>query len=192
MRKILITLILFAVPLQSFAQDDDTCGNGLPCGSVPWALPEFPDLNSPTPIIVDSNWSPGIGTPTPTTPPSPTPFSFPSPTPITSFDMIGDRVQTIEAMIEATDVPIYNAYGTPVSLDEPDSLINEESTLFFSYVKGMNTNTFGILSPIVNLLVFILVTSFLWQAAQIAFPLVVMLVGIIRKIVQFILDFIPG
>lgn len=70
MKKLLLFALsiplLIISPVQAQVAD---CGNGLPCGPIPWRMPVLPDLSSPTPMptleIPESNINPGEPTSTP-------------------------------------------------------------------------------------------------------------------------------
>jgi hypothetical protein len=185
MRTFLIVLIsLWAMP--TFAQ---TCGNLLPCGNVPWGLPSYPVLRSPTPVVLN-NAAIVVMTNTPVPASTATPFSsFITPTPFMDTGQFGDNIATIQALFDATDIPVLNAEGTPAGLDDT---IAVEGSLFFSYAKGFTANSFGVFAPMVNFIIFSFLFAIVFAITRLALPVAAALVGAIRKIIQFILDAIPG
>lgn len=91
-----LTVLFLSGP--ALAQPSD-CGNGLPCGPVPWRMPVLPKLSSPTPMptlqIPESSINPGDPTPTPAPIPSPTPLGL-------DTEEIGNRLNTIGLLIQQT------------------------------------------------------------------------------------------
>lgn len=61
MTKFILFLGVFLICSVTFAQEN--CGNGLPCGPLPWDLPVFPVLQSPTPASGEVDQDPN-NTPT--------------------------------------------------------------------------------------------------------------------------------
>jgi hypothetical protein len=181
MRTILILLVLMlAIP--SVAQTN--CGNGLPCGPVPWTLPSFPNLQSPTPANYTNSQNVVFVTATP----GPTSTQYITPTQFFDTSAIQDNVSTIEALFNATNVPITNGLGTPIAID---ATIATNGTTFFSYARGFSANSFGVFAPLVDFILFAFLLSLAFALTRIALPLLAVLLGIIRKVVQLILDFIP-
>lgn len=182
---ILVGILLFGFAFAGNAQEGDgdpepgDCGNGLPCGPIPWALPYFPPLISPTPISenVDVNPNPFTNTPEPTN------ENF------FDTDAVDQMVSTVGSVLDSTAVPIYNAEGTAIGQgDLPDLATNSE--LFFSYAKGLSfSNVLGVFTPLVGVVLFYFSINFFIAALKYMLPLIVIIVGIVRKIVNVILNF---
>lgn len=182
-RIILIVLLLLALAAAPVAAQD--CGNGLPCGPVPWRLPQLPALSSPTPMptlsVVDPNPNPG-GEPTNT----------PTPYPTSQIDQqgISDQMATIQALVEATEQVVY-AEGTPVNTQDQFDLLAADATQFFGYALAVSDEPFGKMSPLVMFGVTALGTVMAVKVLTFLMPFLGVLFGLIRKVVQVILDFIP-
>lgn len=165
------------------------CDPYLPCGPLPWSLPSMPDLQSPTPIptLILTAVSTSIGgTPAPTQ----TPFVIPTYTPFVDTAPLESGVATINAMLAGTDIPIYDVNGTPVSMSPVEDLVDDSGTVF-GYVKGISEISFGPLTPLVG---FSFISLFAYLALNVSdylAPFIFALIGLIRKIIQFILDLIP-
>jgi hypothetical protein len=192
---VVAVVFVLSAPVPVSAQDDD-CGNGLPCGALPWALPGLPDLQSPTPIIVTVNpaYTPPptpipTNTPPPTVTPTPTPFM--SATPFYESDSIDDSIATIEGILDGTQPAIIDPDGNTFDGDVTGLYGGIET--YFSYVKGVSQlNVFGQFTPLVGLFFFVIHIQLVLSALRLTVPVVGVLVGIVRKIIQIILDFIPG
>lgn len=185
MKRLIPLVLLICAALPAAAQSD--CGNGLPCGSLPWSIPQFGSLRSPTPL------SDGFANPVPTATATPTPTTTPYQTATPFIDTVSTiqaQVETIQAIYEATEEVIVNPEGTPVNLDSFD--VATQSETFFSYLKGFSGQSFGIFSPLVDFVIFVLIMSLVVLLSRFILPVLGMLVGIVRRAVQLILDFIPG
>lgn len=161
-----------------------------PCRPIPWNLPQFPALQSPTPLSVGSGvtatYTPTgtlTATPTGTLPATPTPTPTPAPaTPTLPFnpDEVNDSVATLQALLGST--PIFEAFPTA---DFPP-----EVEQFFSYSKGLSTN-FGPFEPLFTLFLLGASLTIGLTIATALFPFVISLIGLIRRLIQWLVDLIP-
>ena len=184
MKKLCLIVLFVALPIQA----QSNCGNGLPCGPIPWTLPQFPDLRSPTPFI----WEQANEVALTSTPvPSATSIgsSFITPTPFATFEDFSNNVATLQAVFEATEIPITNELGTPIALD---ATIAENGSIFFSYARGFTANSFGVFAPLIDFIIFAFLLTLFYAVLQFALPVLTALFGAFRKLIQFLLDFIPG
>lgn len=187
-RLILLFILLAAPPSLSFAQDD--CGNGLPCGPVPWELPELPPLVSPTPIPTSEfsgDADPGdTPTPTPTFTPTVTPTGFVDP------DDINDAVGTVSAIAAGTPIEWLDGEGQPIdAFEEIDDLALTAGT-FFDYVATVSeANIFGPFTPMIAFILLALVITMIIKSLTFIVPVLAAVFGFIRKIVTLVLDFLP-
>lgn len=188
-RATLILLSMLIIALPALAQTD--CKNGLPCGVVPWRVPVLPKLASPTPIptqqpatMISGSFSASVNTPTPT------------PTSFFSQQAFGDRVSTLEAVMNATPAGIvnpdgsYNPNGVADTVDQM-GVIGAEGGIFFSYVRALFTANIGVFTPLLTFIVIRLSVMLLLKMSVWLIPVAVAVFGFIRKVVQLILDFIP-
>lgn len=188
MKRVLLIALTLSLSVGVAAAQQRECGNGLPCGSIPWPLANPPALTSPTPMPTV-----GVTAVLPTsTPGGPTATPIP---PTAGFDIdtsgISDQFATLQAMAEATDEPVL-VDGTPVSTNEQLTEIVDDSTTFFSYVRGIAEVDLGVgFSPIwgfifLSFVVVLSVTIFTY-----ILPVLSALFGLIRKIIGIVLDFLP-
>lgn len=192
MKAIGVALLMLLLAAPVFAQGD--CGNGLPCGPIPWRLPVFDELMSPTPITYVIAPTPGEGTPTeaPTETPAPTETFTPSPTPTRFFgDDPDDVLATLSSIVEGTAIPVLDAEGQPVDVADVIGF-QSEMGVFFGYAKGLSEGAFGPFSPLIGLLMAGLLIALILRAISLIVPALAAIFGAIRKVVQLILDFIPG
>jgi len=180
----LCTLLLLVFPVQA----QTNCG-GLPCGSIPWAIPQFPDLRSPTPLDSVQSNLPEVPTSTPTSTATTAPTAYATVTPFMDTANIQDNVATLQAIFDATPIAILDAQGTPVSIDQT---IASNGALFFSYARGFTSNSFGVFSPIIDFILFVLLLTLTFTLIRISLPVLAAIIGAIRKIIVFILEFVPG
>lgn len=164
------------------------CGRGLPCGPVPWKLPALPTLRTPTPIPTIPFTAVAPNTPGPG--PTPAPTNTFAPIGVNTVDAsgIGDQMATLAAMWEVTPELILNASGTPIAIGTAELT---GAVTAFSYIKGLSTINLGSLSPLVAFLPLALITIIGLKVITFLLPVMVSLFGIVRKIIQLILDFLP-
>jgi len=171
------------------------CGNGLPCGALPWLLPSLPRLLSPTPFptvlytAVPTNTPSSGATPLPTAAPLPTVTLRPT----DDFDVgeIENRVATLEALVGSTQVPI-SLNGTPFDFTAGSSEIGTNAGTLFGYIRGVTSMSFGVMQPIITFVFFGGAFILVVKSTQLILPIVSVIFGFLRKIVQLVLDFIPG
>lgn len=189
MRRLLVFLLVLlcgAITVQ--AQSD--CGNGLPCGPIPWPLPRLPDLQSPTPmptvVITQAAADPPDGTPTAT--PSTTPTYLPGTLDTGGID---DNMATLQAIMEQTPEAIYNFEGTPVDTNEVFTELGENAGTFFGYARGLADVTFGAWTPLISFSILAFLTVIAVKIMTFLLPVITVVFGLVRKIIQLVLDFLP-
>lgn len=161
------------------------CGNGLPCGPVPWRLPSYPVIESPTPVLRYEEYGAVI-----TATPSPTPTLTPTATATFDFGIqtISDTVATLSGM-SALDVEID---GTPISFNSAIDNVSTNADMIFGYVKSIFGATWGPFTPLATLAFLIFGITLAMVAYSLFIPLISRIFGFIRRFISFILDFIPG
>lgn len=186
MKKMLLSLslvLLCAIPFLVVAADN--CDPFLPCGPLPWPLPALPNLQSPTPI-------PTLATATR----YPTPMEtmvmgdpvLPSPTPWFRATTFNEPVSTLQDLINSTPIPMYGFDDNPVNTNG----IFLPIKYLWAYIKGLALYDFGVFNPLILAFFTIFVYVVGFKLLMLVFPAIVFLFGILRRIVQLILDFIPG
>lgn len=177
-RFFLIGLLLFILSAPVYAD----CQNGQPCGPVPWRLPFYPPLPSPTafPTVIVTITS----TPTQTATPGPGTASAPTATPQLDTSGINNQVATLQGIIQQTPVATFSpAFGG-------DDL-SANSQTFFGYVLGLQDVHFGILTPLLTFLVFSLGYTLAVKLVLMLLPVLSALFGLISRIISLILEFLP-
>lgn len=183
---VLITfLLLLGVQVLS-AQDD--CGDGLPCGKVPWELPQLPRLPSPTAMPTV-----GVTLVAPTqTPGGPT--ATPIPPTAAGFDIdvsgISDQFATLEALAGATSIPVMVS-GTPVSTIGQLDTLTENTGTFFSYARAVTSIDLGGLNLLSGFITLAFLTVASVKVITLVLPVLSALFGLGRKIISAVLDFLP-
>lgn len=201
MKRIILILVFLLISV-SVANAQD-CEPWLPCGPIPWALPQFPDLRSPTPIptmiltLVPTATPTGgptatptaTATHTPTITPTRTPTGTPTATSTPFWDgtQLANQVGTLQAYIDATPETPLGFDGNPINTDP-----NPSGTTLWSYIKGLYLYDFGVFGPLMAAFVATFVYVLGFKILMLSFPAIVYLFGFLRRIVQLILEFIPG
>lgn len=195
MRFLVALLLVTALP--ALAQNVPCgYGNHLPCGVLPWPLPSWPVLLSPTPRP-DQWGAPVIATPTPTatfTPsPTATATNTPTITPTAPFDptSVGNAAATLSAVMIGTELPVLNAEGTPINSDTELQNISSSAGDFFGYIRGLTAGTFGAFTPLITFSLTALGITLTVKLAAIGLPVILAIYGFIRKLINLILEFIP-
>lgn len=183
---IFVTLLCLGLTAPIFAQND--CGAGLPCGPLPWPIPKFPIMLTPTPI-------PTVVATFLANPPQPTESPTPTPTATLFFDQapFEDSVATFESVVNGTALPIVNPQGTAVNADEQIGAITANIGTFFSYFKGMVDISSGLgwFSVLIYFLM-LLFTAFLTIKALTFFlPVFLAVLGLFKRVFDVIMEFIP-
>lgn len=175
----------------------DGCAFGLRCGAAPWELPQWPSLPTPSPIPTTQI----TATPTPTETPSATATdSGPTPTPPPPTESIyddlrdgigeiGDMFATASGMLASTPVIVFDVDGTPVPAI--DSMLADGSRVF-GLVKGISSDWAGPFAPLVTLSITALLLVASVRIMTFILPLIAAVFGLVRKIIVFLLEFIPG
>jgi len=181
------------------------CGAGLPCGQIPWPVLRLPALASPTPIptiIISATPSPSAtpATPSPTwTPGGPTPTATATWTPtateqpdLSSLDTsaISGVVATWQVQISATQPPILIS-GTPM-----DGIViaglEDDAREFFGKVQGLAASVnLGKVSPLITWLLFAVGVMLFVTVTTFLLPVIMAIFGLVRKVIQLVLDFLP-
>jgi len=149
------------------------------CGAVVQNYPQMPALSSPTPI------QNGIS-------------NVPN-TPISVFATI--EAGATQTPIVGVDIDIGGVGTGVVTPVNPDGSGNEmslstiidddNSDLFFRYVKGINEVSFGPFSPIISAMLIIFGFLILFLTLDIVIPLMVIVLSVIRKGLSLLADFLP-
>lgn len=178
-RSLIIAVLFLLLSMPLSAQD---CGHGLPCGAIPWAIPQLPALPSPTPfptVLVNMT-----STPTPTR--TPTPGGTPAPTATAQLNTgaINDQVATLSAIIdqtpEATFEPVFGSQD-----------LAGNSGMFFGYVLGLQNLHFGVLTPLLTFVMFCFLYVLGTKVFLMLLPVLAAIYGVVRNIISLILEFLP-
>lgn len=186
-RAILGVLLVMGLALPVMAQN--TCGNGLPCGPLPWPLPSFPDLYTPTPMptipitIQATNVSGGV----------PTPQPVPTNPALATVDTSGisDQMATLQAVVAQTPMIMEDLNGTPVDTSQTYDELADNAETFFGYTKSLSQAQFGSLSPLVSFIILAFLTIVSVKVLTFTLPFATALFGLIRKVISLLLDFLP-
>lgn len=191
MRRLALLVTMAAALLAAPVLAQRDCGNGLPCGNIPWSFPRLPVLSSPTPMptmaitaIAPTEVSGAVPTPAP----APTNPALIDP----DVDGITDQVATLNAVIAATPMIVLDDNGTPVDRDASFTELGNNAGQFFGYARSVTTDvSLGQMTPLVVFSVVALLVVMSVKMTTIFIPLFGALFGIVRKVVQVVLDFIP-
>lgn len=184
MKKIIILAAVLFVLVAGGAAAQKDCGDGLPCGKLLWDLPPLATLASPTPMPTIQITAVLTATPAPTGAPTNTPV--PTGTLIADFSGIGNQMNTLAAVVAATQVPVLNASGTPITGDEQMTQLTTDAGSFFGYLRGFQEANFGGLTPFITLLVTGLIVAIATKGAGFILPVVAVVFRLILRIVEVV------
>ncbi|MBN8594804.1 MAG: hypothetical protein J0M33_23815 [Anaerolineae bacterium] len=195
MRRLVIAVTLLVLAIGSAwpasAQQGRDCGNGLPCGPIPWQRFNLPRLASPTPMPTLNGTAFYYPTAAPSTPGGPTP------TPTAGLESIDTEpinvaIQTLQSVTDATPFTVVDSDGTPIASEEQISRVGQDAGTFFSYARSvLSPTTFGPIWPLVAFTFTALAVVLIVTVSTFLIPSAVAIFGIIRKIISTILEFIP-
>jgi hypothetical protein len=169
----------------------------LPSGSNPYPPLSFPIIHTPTLIRTPIPVTP-TGTDVSGSVPTPTSTSTFVPTitpllPVSTFDttLLNRQMLTMQAAISISTSPILDTEGHPIDLTMTTNLADQGTTLL-GYIKGLASVNLGFLNPFLQLLLLRFGITLTFNMLGFLVPLGATFVGIMRKIIGVVLDFIPG
>lgn len=188
MRRALLAIVAAVVLGVGVALAQDDCGDGLPCGRIPWDLPILPALPSPTPMptlaFTAIPPTPGAGTPTWTPTPTATPGGL-------DTGDLDNQVATLGAAINATPISINDLNGTPVNNQESFEELGLNAGTFFGYARAITSASFGEMSPLFNFGFLALLIVISVKLLTFLLPIGAVVFGILRNVISLIRDFLP-
>jgi len=189
MRRFLAIILILAGVTNVSAQSA-VCGFGLPCGNIPWTLPQYPVLASPTPFPTSAITATPAASATPTGAATATPTATPTAT--VDIGGIESGLSELDNLLTATAQGIYNLDGTPVAVGTVAyGEYESNAALALSYVKAVGAADFGVVTPLMQFLIGSFLFMLTVKLLEISIPFVGLLFGALRKAVQVVLDFIP-
>lgn len=106
---------------------------------------------------------------------------------------MNDQLATVQALAQATPIEFVDYQGTPVDSSGVFVELGDNAGAFFGYVRGAASNgNFGKITPLFTFVIATMSIVFFVKLTLFLLPLVGTLFGVMRKIVTFFLDFIPG
>jgi hypothetical protein len=185
MTRALLIAVVCCLLLPGLAAAQDCGGDTLvPCGAIPWRLGTWPLLASPTPMPTIS-----VTQASGNFPPTATPVPYAG-LPGVDTSGISAQIATIQAASQATPIAISDLYGSYATPNSPANLGSQAGT-FFGYVRGLSDVNIGPFTPLLVFLLFWFVFKLsVWMLTVFA-PVILVLIGLVRKVISFILEFIP-
>ncbi|MDL1899803.1 hypothetical protein FBR02_03435 [Anaerolineae bacterium CFX9] len=178
MKSIILLLILLAIATPGTCAQAQQCQAGLSCEQVPWRLPGFPIMLTPTPFPTANATALPTATATPSESGSPM-----TPTPDVNIENIGDIVATLQVFANATP----NGAASPVAAFD----VYASSAGLFGFILGLSNVNFGVFTPLISFVLFAFFTWFVIRFTTLILPIIAGIVGLIRKAVSLILEFLP-
>jgi hypothetical protein len=152
-----------------------------------FTITNFPALPSPTPMPTIQITVLPTGGPTAT--PGPTNTPAPTGTLFADFSNVGDQLETLAAVVNATSIPV-EVNGTPVDPGSELEGMTGDAGTFFGYLRGFSEVNLGGFTPWVGLLIlgFVLLVSmkslgFILPVAAVIFRLILRIVEVVKQVI---------
>jgi hypothetical protein len=122
---------------------------------------------------------------------TPTPGYDATNTPRPELTDIVEVFGTVAVITPITELDGLGGSG-PISIQSVIDVVEEDAGLFFGYVKGVSSLNIGVLQPLIDN--FFLMVGFFLVIMSMLFivPVLTAIASMVRKLVQLVLDFIPG
>jgi len=181
-----LTLVAASMLIFGIVQAGE-CGDGLPCGSIPWPQPNPPQLVSPSPMptigvtVNPPTNTPGgpTATPTPTPVPTSAPFSL-------DLDGLNDQFGTLQAALEATE-EVVEVSGTPVTTSGQLDSLADNSFIFFSYVRGIGEADLGGMTPFITFAIISFLTVIAVKSITFILPVLIAIFYFLKGVIDTVL-----
>lgn len=196
-------------PPGTSGQGSRDCGSGLPCGPIPWNLPAYPILASPTPMptffasatpsptfTLSPTVSPTNFTPSPTFTPTGTPTATHTPTTTATatalFDTgpLNDALATAGVVMNSTPIGI-EVSGTPITIVQLVTTAAPDVENLFGRFKGIIQADWGDFQPVMAAFAFTIALMLAVGAFSIGLPILKFIVAVVFKIYTAVTDLIP-
>ena len=195
--SVLLLALLLAAPVaaQGIGDKLHKCNEDPlnPCGSLPWAIPVFPPIYSPTPYTPIPTPTPQEITPTPSTTNTPTVTPTASPT-FAEHSGDHDTLATLSAQTgdtQATLSAIQDEQLGGMAAATAAAAVGGYAQTFAGYMRGLQLlNVRGTGGALGALLLFLLFVILVWFATGII-PVFAMFGRWIARIAQIVAEFIP-
>lgn len=186
MINLMIATLILISPLKM--QSDD-CGNGLPCGPLPWSVPQYPVILSPTAIPTTFIQATATPLPQPTEDPAITNTPMPTEAPTVDTEPLSTVVSDIEELIDATAIPAFEVNDTTIDFSSIDEF---SGVTFWGYVRGLFSVDLGAIQPIVTIVTVGIFLFIFVQLSTYILQVIALLIGLVMRIISFLRGFIPG
>lgn len=159
-------------------------------GSTSQVLPTSTPLRHPNPEVVEMFLPDFPSFPTMT--PYPT-FTPGTPTP-DFFTTMSPLMTAVNEGFNTTLEPFKLPDGTAVNMEAQIAAYQDQTETLFSYIKGLylTASSFGVIGGSIAFLILGMVYIILVKLFFFMLPVLGMLIGLVRKVITFILEFVPG
>lgn len=195
--SVLLALLLLAAPAlaQGIGDKLHKCNQDPlnPCGSLPWAIPAFPPIYSPTPYTPIPTRTPVLITPTPSVTNTPTVTPTASPT-FSEHGEDHDALATLGAQTgdsQATLAALQEQQLGGMAAATAAAAVGGYAQTFAGYMRGLQLlNVRGTGGALGALLLFLIFVILVWLITGVV-PVIAMFARWIARIAQLVAEFIP-
>ena len=194
-RWIVAAAVILLAGLAGLAGAQGPCGDDPlnPCGAIPWRIPAYPILYSPTPYTPQPTPTPMEATYTPSSTNTPTVTPTPSPTIAYHGDdhdtfgtLAADQVAVQETLAAMQDQQINNMGAATAA-----ALVGEYAGTFAGYMRGLQLfnikGTGGVLGFLLLAIAFALLVMIITNII----PIIAVFARWVMRVAQLVAEFIP-
>lgn len=189
-RTVLIVLGLLGLAAAPALAQGDPLNPG---GSIPWPIPAWPILASPTAYPLRPTPTTQVYTITPT--PSPTATATPTPSPTSApADYEQSSMATIAAENSHINATLQAMTGQDIEGQNLGGAVDEignYAAYFFGYVKGLELNNIRGMGIVISFLITALVTILLTKIITAALPMMTTFAKWTIDLLRLVADFLP-
>lgn len=97
----------------------------------------------------------------------------------------------MSAVMASTPYIIQDFNGTPVDTSESLTELEDNASFFFGYARSISSAYVGKLSPLMTFMLLSVAVIVSIKATTYLLPFISAVVGLVRKVISLILDFLP-
>lgn len=104
---------------------------------------------------------------------------------------LSDQLATLGAMANGTPFQIMDLQGTPVDLEAQFAELATPAGLFFGYARGLSEINLGSVTTFIQFAMLTVSIILALTATQFLLPIIATAFGVIRRVAQLVLEFLP-
>jgi len=191
---VLLALLVLAAPVAAQGTKGSSKDDPLnPSGSIPWAIPAWPYLLSPTPYPIRPSPAPQLFTVTPTPTPTPTLTPTITPTPAPN-DAERESLATLAAENSDINATLAAMTGQEIGGQNISGAVDQiggYASFFFGYVKGLQLNNIHGMGMVISFLILALAAILLTKIITAVLPMMTTVARWTLDVLKLVAEFLP-